>query len=102
MRAMTPRAGTDCRPGVWRTGTRFAFLAAALALAAGPAVRAYGQSATGGVVAQDGYYWIHTFTSNTTFVVSRRIVNVEWLIVGGGGAVLLVYAGVLAAPGIIA
>ena len=75
------REGT--RTGI---GVRFACLAAGLSLVAGMATRAYGEGATGGVIARDGEYWIHTFTSNTAFVVSHGIVNVEWLIVGGGGA----------------
>ena len=43
-------------------------------------------TATGGTITESGGYRIHTFTSSGDFVVSGGSLDVEYLIVAGGGA----------------
>jgi hypothetical protein len=40
---------------------------------------------TGGTITTDGEYYIHTFTSDGTFVAPAGITEIEYLILGGGG-----------------
>lgn len=43
--------------------------------------------ATGGnIVANDGTYWYHAFTSSGNFVAQTALSNVDYLVVAGGGA----------------
>ncbi len=42
------------------------------------------EPATGGVITRDGDYYIHTFLTNGTFVVTDEL-TIEYLIVAGGG-----------------
>ena len=44
-----------------------------------------GATATGGTITESGGYRIHTFTSSGDFVVSGGSLDVEYLLVAGGG-----------------